>query len=90
MLVARDATGPDRRTYLGLDDGQLLAARPANDEDAAAAEFVLVASGSTWDALSAGESELIAVAMRGELKLERGNLLRLIPHARAAAAMLRG
>jgi putative sterol carrier protein len=89
LLVEGDADAPTRATWLEVGDGQVVAARPAEPGDREQAEFVLAASQATWQALVGGRLELLAAAMRGELRLVAGSVLRLLPHARAASAMLR-
>jgi putative sterol carrier protein len=89
LLVERDDTGAGRSTFIALDDGALLHSRPATTTDIQDAEFVLRASADTWHDLVRGEVELIAAALRGALRLERGSVFRLMPHAGAASAMLR-
>lgn len=89
LLVEGRAERPDRATWLEVADGQVRAARPAEPDDRERAEFVLAANGEVWQALVAGRTELIAAAIRGELRLVSGSVLRLIPHARAASALLR-
>ena len=89
LLVEHDDAGALRNTYIALDDGALLHSRLATDTDIRDAEFVLRASTDTWRNLVHGEVELIAAALRGALRLERGSVFRLIPHAGAASAMLR-
>lgn len=89
LLVDGDAEAPARTTYLSLADGRIVAARPGEAADGAAAEFVLAADRATWEGLVRGQEDLLACAMRGTLRLVRGQVFRLLPHARAAAAMLR-
>lgn len=89
LLVESDAPAPGRATWLALEDGAIIEARPARPDDDAGAEFVLAATAATWDALVRGRDDLMGAAFRGALRLERGQVLRLLPHARAAAAMLR-
>lgn len=78
-----------RATYVAIDDGVINAAREADTGDRDAAEFVLRASAETWAKLVSGRLELMTAALSGLLHLDRGKVLRLLPHAGAAAAMLR-
>ncbi len=87
LLVEHAADRELRRTYIAVDNGALAASRPATASDIDAAEFVLEASADTWHGLVRGELELIAAALKGALRLERGSVFRLIPHAAAAPAM---
>lgn len=90
LLVERDDPAPwPRATLIELQEGRLTAARPATRDDRDSAQFVLAALPDTWRALADGSEELIAAAIGGRLKLERGNILKLIPHARAAELMLK-
>ncbi len=89
LLVERETSAAPRRTFIAVADGALAASRLATAADIAGAEFVLEASPNTWQGLVRGELELIAAAVKGALRLERGSVFRLIPHAGAASAMLR-
>jgi putative sterol carrier protein len=88
-MVLSESDGERRRTWLALEQGVIAAARPADAADADAAEFVLAADAATWDGLVTGRVELIPAALNGQLRLERGQVWRLLPHAAAAASMLR-
>lgn len=81
--------GEARRIWIALDDGDLLDLRVGTVADEATAEFVLAAEPATWQGLIDGSRDLAKAAFTGELKLQRGSVLRLLPHARAAAALLR-
>lgn len=87
VLVERDAE-PIRHTLVRVDDGRCTAARVGSEADVAAADFVLSASGSTWNALVGGHTTPTMAALTGKLHLEKGDLLSLIPHAKAAAELL--
>ena len=89
LLVEGGAAEAKRSTWIAIDDGAIREARPDNGADQTAAEFVLSADAGTWEALTRGREELLGAAMRGALRLERGQVWRLLPHAKAAAAMLR-
>ncbi len=89
LLVEREGPGTPRHTFIELRDGELKHSRIAESRDIADAEFVLEATAETWQGLVHGEIELISAALKGALRLERGSVLRLIPHAGAASAMLR-
>jgi putative sterol carrier protein len=89
VLREGDATDRARRAWVALADGAITEMRQGTVADEAAAEFVLAASIATWEALVAGERELATAALAGELRLEVGSVLRLLPHIGAAAALLR-
>lgn len=89
LLVEQAAADAARTTYIAIDDGAIREARPGTATDRETAEFVLSATGGTWSALTESREELLGAAMRGSLRLERGQVWRLLPHAGAASAMLR-
>jgi putative sterol carrier protein len=89
LLVEQTASDQHRSTYIEVADGALAQSRLATHSDISGAEFVLEASADTWQGLVRGELDLIAAALKGMLRLERGSVFRLIPHAGAASAMLR-
>lgn len=90
LLLRETASGGEtRRAWISLGDGRLLDLRIGTEADESAAEFVLVADPDTWRGLVAGSRDLAKAAFTGELRLERGSVLRLLPHARAAATLLR-
>ncbi|MCA9768879.1 MAG: hypothetical protein KC485_08695 [Gemmatimonadetes bacterium] len=89
VLREGDPTDRARRAWIAIEDGRIGAMRPATAGDESAAEFVLAAAISTWEDLVAGRRELAAAALSGDLRLEVGSVLRLLPHIGAAAALLR-
>lgn len=78
----------ERSLYVDLRRGECLAARPATAEDVAEAPWVIGAPRDTWRAVLDGRIDPILGLMQGKLRLERGNLLRLVPYARAARVLL--
>lgn len=90
-LLLRETGGADsdRRTWIALTDGVLQELRAGAVDDEEAAEFVLAADLTTWRGLVDGSRDLAKAAFTGELKLERGSVMRLLPHAKAAVALLR-
>lgn len=89
LLLREFASGTARRVWVALDDGRLLDLRLGTEADELTAEFVLVAEPATWRGLADGSRDLAKAAFTGELKLERGAVMRLLPHAKAAVALLR-
>jgi putative sterol carrier protein len=88
VLVEDRDPAPGRRTWITVDDGACTEARVAMPGDEQRAEFVLAASPATWAELVSARTTPATAAMGGRLRLVRGELMRLIPHARAAAALL--
>jgi len=77
-----------RSMYVDLQDGECLAARVASDADSASAPYVIGAPFDTWRAVLEGAIDPILGLLQGRLRLERGNLLKLVPYARAAKVLL--
>jgi putative sterol carrier protein len=69
-------------------DGRCAEARGGGAGDAERADVVLAASPATWDDLVTARTTPVMAAMTGRLRLVKGDLLALAPHARAAAALL--
>ncbi len=88
VLVEHPAEGAERRTLIEVTDGVCTVARLADTADDAHAEFVLAASPATWDDLVAARVSPTMAAFAGKLRLMKGEIMRLVPHAKAAAALL--
>lgn len=88
LLVEGDPDLPGRTTWVQIADGRCTEARPGNAGDPASAEFILAAPADTWRALVATATTPVAEALAGRLRLIKGNLLALVPHAKAAAELL--
>jgi putative sterol carrier protein len=78
----------ERLVYLELRDGACVAARSATDEDRSRAEFILAADAAQWKRMLEGDLDPITAVMMGRLKLERGSLAALLPHAAAARELI--
>ena len=77
-----------RSLYVDLDDGECRAARVASDADSAASQWVIGGAPEMWRSVLAGGLDPILGLLHGQLRLERGNLLKLVPYARAAKVLL--
>jgi len=77
-----------RHTWVRIGGGRCLEARVGEAADIDAADFVLTASPRTWGALIAAQTTPALAALTGRLKLAKGEVFALIPHARAAAELL--
>ena len=77
-----------RRTWVRIGAGRCLEARLGEADDAERADFVLTASPRTWGALVSAQTTPALAALTGRLKLTKGEVFALIPHARAAAELL--
>lgn len=78
----------ERAVFLDLFEGVCRGARVATAEEVGAAPFVLRAEAKAWRRMLGGETDPVSAVMRGELRVERGNLMVLMKHAAAAREML--
>lgn len=78
-----------RAVFLDLSGGECHAARIAGEEELAASTVAIGASEAAWRRVLAGEVDPVLGLMRGTLKLEKGNLIRILPFAEGARALLR-
>ena len=77
-----------RGLFLDLAHGSCRAVRPALPGDLAGAAFCLTGPAAVWLRLLGGELEPAVALMGGGLKLSRGSLFSLLPHIKAAKALL--
>jgi len=89
-MTSDGASGPggERRIYLDLWHGDCRAARPAADEDVAAAPYVVAGAAAVWREVLEGRIEPFVAVMSGKLRLVRGSLARLLPYVAAARELL--
>jgi hypothetical protein len=88
LLLEGDPDAPERTAWVEVADGSCAAARGGDDGDAERADFVLAASPATWHDLVSARTTPVMAAMTGRLRLVKGDLMALAPHAKAAAALL--
>lgn len=88
LLIETEDTGPGRKTWVVVDSGRCTEARIGGLPDEAAADFVLAAAPGTWVDLVAARTTPAAAALKGRLSLRKGDVMALIPHAKAAAELL--
>jgi putative sterol carrier protein len=89
-LVAGDAAGrASSAIWLDLHHGSCRAAREAGSGDLETAEYVLEAEPSAWREVLEGRVSAVSALMTGRVRLTRGELGRLLPHAAAAQELLR-
>ncbi len=77
-----------RAVLLDLHDGACRAARAADAGDLERADFLLRAEPEVWRRVLAGSLDPIWGLLSGRLRLERGSMSRLVPHARAASELV--
>lgn len=78
----------ERAVFLDLYEGACRGTRLATADDRASAPFVLRAEAASWRRILSGDTDPVSAVMRGELRLERGNLMALAMYASAAREML--
>jgi ribonucleoside-diphosphate reductase beta chain len=78
----------ERVLFVDLHQGECLAARVATSADLNDAPFIIGAPAATWRQVLEGRIDPILGLLQSKLRLERGNLLRLVPYARAAKVLL--
>ncbi len=88
LLVENNTSGVSRSTWVVVGHGRCVEARIGLPSDELSADYVLAASADTWlDLITARHSPATA-ALLGRLTLLKGNVMSLIPHAKAAAELL--
>lgn len=88
-LALRDAAGAPRAgVFLDLSRGDCHEARAARPADYDGSAFVIAGPLPVWLAVLEGRSEPLGAIMRGQLKLTRGSLGRLMPFVEAARELV--
>lgn len=75
--------------YLLLHDGECHSARMATATDYATARYVLSATLAVWHEMLSGHLAPTMAMLRGKLKLTKGSVADLMPHVKAAHALVR-
>jgi len=90
-LVVRGAADPEPAgaVFLDLWHGECRGAREALPSDLEAAAFVLEAGPAAWRAVLEGRQAPLMALMTGQVRLARGELATLVPHAGSARELLR-
>jgi putative sterol carrier protein len=78
----------DRWVYLDLYRGQCREARLASADDLAAAPFVISAAPHTWKQVFDRQLDPLTGMMRGQLKLEKGDMSVLMQYVIAAKELV--
>jgi putative sterol carrier protein len=90
VMTADEARGvtQERAAWLDMHHGTCRGTRMATDADFDGAAYVFEADPATWRRLLAGDTDPVAAAMAGKLRLTRGNLFTLARYAQAAREMV--
>jgi len=78
----------DRSVLLDLWHGECREARTATGSDLEQAPFVLRGAAAIWKRVLEGDVDPLFAVMSGKLKLARGSVAKLVPHARASKEMV--
>lgn len=88
-VTSADSSAAQRGVYLDLQHGDCRAARLATQADYEHARFVLSADHEGWDMLLTGRIAPTMAILRGKLKVLKGSVGALMPHAQAASELVR-
>lgn len=87
-IVATNGNMLPAAVFLDLYRGQCRSARIASDADLADAAFVLEGTGAAWRDLLSGRQAPLMALMSGRIRLARGEIAQLIPHAGSARELV--
>ncbi len=87
-VVASNGKDLPNAVFLDLHQGHCRGARTASEADLAGADFVLEGSGAAWRDLLTGRQAPLMALMSGRIRLARGELAQLIPHAGSAKELV--
>jgi putative sterol carrier protein len=88
LVMTGDPDRPARAAVLDSAGGSCQAARAASVADLAEAGYVFEGSAAVWREVFTGRVAPAMALLTGKLKLSRGSLAALMPHAAAAREML--
>lgn len=88
-LVFRILPVPDGpAAYFDLWHGDCRAVRPATTHDLASARYVIEGAADVWQQVLQGRLVPLLALMTGRMKLVRGRIPELVPHANSAKELL--
>ena len=88
-VTSHESSAAQRGVFLDLLHGDCHAARLATDADYEHARFVLSADREGWEMLLTGRIAPTMAIVRGKLKVLKGSVGALMPHAQAASELVR-
>jgi|SRR5882672_368808 len=86
--INRTAPEQPRAIYLDLWHGECRAVRPASEEDQRSARYLIEGDQAAWQQVFEGKLVPLLALMTGRLKLARGRVIDLAPHAASAKELL--
>lgn len=87
-LVFRVTDGAAPAAYFDLWHGDCRTLRPATAEDLAGARYLFEGTAAAWQQVLQGRLVPLLALMTGRLKLSRGRIPDLVPHAESARELL--
>ena len=87
-LVFRVTDGPAPAAYFDLWHGDCRDVRPATADDLAGARYLFEGTAGSWRQVLEGKLIPLLALMTGRLKLSRGRIPDLVPHAESAKELL--
>lgn len=87
VMTARDG-GEPRGVYMDAEGGVCRIAREASEDDLAGAAYIFEAAPAVWREVFSGRTPPAMALFSGKLRLTRGSLAALMPHAGAARELL--
>lgn len=88
LVMTATNGGEPRGVYMDAEGGACHIAREASKEDLARAAYVFEASPAVWREVFGGRTAPAMALFSGKLRLTRGNLAALMPHAAAARELI--
>jgi len=75
--------------FLDLEDGMCNCLRFSTEEDEKEAGIIITGDKSTWTGLLAEKKDPLFLIMKGDLKIEKGSLMKITGQRKSAAALLK-
>lgn len=90
LVMTRDSSANSERkaVFVDLWHGQCRAARTATEADLEEARYVLTGTATSWREVLTGKLAPLMAVMGGKIRLARGSMASLVPHAAAARELV--
>ncbi len=90
LVMNRDTSrqSDSKAVFVDLWHGECRAAREATQDDLDKADFVLSGTAAAWRDVLTGRLAPLMAVMGGKLRLTRGSMAALVPHAAAAKELV--
>lgn len=77
-----------RRVHFDLGEGRCRSARAGTPDDETDSRYILSGRVAAWEQVLTGKAPALLAIMTGKLKLAKGNIAELLPHAEAAKELV--